>query len=87
MSSNTRSRTDELASLRSRELPAEYLCIDEDQAVLVFDYLNGADDKVDHEMVAVHLGLCYRCQESVAALIRLDASVRDRLSRLKPVPA
>jgi hypothetical protein len=90
MSSNTTSRKDEPAILPSHQLPVEYLCINDAQAVQVFDYLNGADDKVDKELVFVHLKLCYQCQEAVAALITLDATVRERVTRLKqerePVP-
>lgn len=65
-------------------LPTEFVCIDEDEAVAVFDYLNGADDNVDKELIAVHLQLCFDCQEAVVALLALNPAARQRLAVLKP---
>lgn len=83
--SNRRSRNDEVPTAEPRQLPDEYVCIAPDEAVQLFDYLNKADDKVDQELVAVHLGLCLHCQEAVAALTTLDSTLRKRRRKLEEV--
>lgn len=60
----------------------QYECIDEDEAVVVLDYLNGADNGVDKELVLAHLALCFDCQEVAAAMMRIDPRVRERVLAL-----
>ena len=63
--STTKTSRDVQASLRPRPLPKEFVCVDPDAAEQLFDFLNGANKAVNKEAVAVHLRLCFRCQESV----------------------
>jgi hypothetical protein len=64
-------------------LPTDYICIDENEAVKVMDYMSGSDAHVDEDVVADHLRLCFSCQEAVAALVSLNPAFRERLARLK----
>jgi hypothetical protein len=68
-------------------VPDEFVCVDEDEAVQVFDYFNGSNANVDRELVGVHLRVCYQCQEAVASLMMLDSSIKKRLLELKPISA
>jgi hypothetical protein len=70
---------------QAHSLP-QYVCIDEDEAVVVMDYLNGAEDRVDKELVLGHLALCFDCQEAAAAMMGIDTRVRERVLALN-VPA
>ena len=70
---------------RPRALPEEYSCIDPNEAVRLFDYLNGADKDVDKALLSAHLGLCYHCQEAVAAMMKLDKALKERRAELKEV--
>ena len=70
---------------RPRALPEEYECIDPDEAVLLFDYLNGADTDADKAVLSAHLGLCYHCQDAVSAMMKLDKALKERRAELKEV--
>ena len=56
------------ASVKARPLPANYTCVDPDEALKMFDYLNGGDETTK-EIATRHLGVCLHCQEAVAALM------------------
>lgn len=70
---------------RPRALPEEYSCIDPNEAVQLFDYLNGADKSADKALLSAHLGLCYSCQDAADAMMKLDKAVKERRAELKEV--
>lgn len=43
----------------------DYVCVDPEQGIVVFDWLNGFNNEAK-EMVALHLRLCLHCREAVA---------------------
>jgi hypothetical protein len=49
-----------------------YVCVDPSQASLVFDYLRGAHQDEQVEVLA-HLGLCLRCRAAAATVLKLSA--------------
>lgn len=61
-----------------RSLPTDYVCIAPEEALLVFDYLRGRKD-VDERLVALHLHLCDRCQETVKNLKDIDEALKMAL--------
>jgi|ERR1041384_1700694 hypothetical protein len=63
-----------------RPIPEQYICIAEDEAPEVFDWLNGVSD-ADQEIAEIHLRLCFHCQEAVATMMTLDAEFRARVRR------
>jgi hypothetical protein len=46
------------------QLPQDFTCVDPEQGILVFDYLNGSST-VDKETILLHLRLCLHCQEVI----------------------
>lgn len=52
----------------------DYLCVDPEQGMLVFDWLNGFDDEAK-ETVVLHLRICLHCREAVADWGRLHQLV------------
>jgi len=43
----------------------DYLCVDPDQGILVFDWLNGLHSEAK-EAVMLHLRICLHCREALA---------------------
>ena len=62
-----------------RPLPNNYICIDPVESLMVFDYLNGRRE-VDKNIVALHLNLCYQCQDAVETLRIIDDAIKEKLS-------
>ena len=65
---------------KQRPDPEPYVCIAEDEAPEVFDWLNGVSD-ADAEVGEVHLRLCFHCQEAVARMMTLNKEFRTRVRR------
>lgn len=59
-------------SLAPQPLPKNFVCVDPEEATQLFDYLNGAAEGVDKEAAAIHLRLCFNCQDAVARLKNID---------------
>jgi len=58
-------------------LPDDYVCIAPSESLLVFDYLKGK--VVDKRLVALHVNLCYRCQETVKSMKDIDEVLKELL--------
>jgi len=67
------------SSIRPRPLPKEFRCIDQEEAVRLFDYLNSSNESVDKEAALAHLALCFHCQEAVARLIKIDKTLLEKI--------
>ncbi len=63
---------------RSKPVPDEYVCIAPDESLMVLDYLRGHED-VDKRLVALHVHLCARCQETVMNLKDIDEALKETL--------
>lgn len=68
------------AKQRPHPVPEQYVCIAEDEAPEVFDWLNGVSD-ADPEIGEIHLRLCFHCQEAVATRMTVDKEFRGRVRR------
>lgn len=60
-----------------RPLPDDYVCIAPAESLMVFDYLKGKD--VDKRLVALHVHLCLRCQETVKNMKDIDEVLKEEL--------
>lgn len=59
-------------------LPDDFVCIAPEESIMVFDYLYGRN-KVDKQLVALHVNLCDQCQENVKALKDIDEALKEEL--------
>ena len=66
---------------RKRRLPEQFICIAQEDAWMVFDWLNGVGLEANQEVAQVHLRLCFHCQEAVAKMMKLDDEFRARAGR------
>lgn len=77
---NSRIKEKPGAKGRPRPVPDQYICIAEDEAPEVFDWLNCVSD-ADPEIGEIHLRLCFHCQEAVATRMTVDKEFRVRVRR------
>jgi hypothetical protein len=73
-------RIEDEPGAKRRPDPEPYVCIAEDEAPQVFDWLNGVSD-ADPEIGEIHLRLCFHCQEAVATMMTLDKEFKGRVRR------
>jgi hypothetical protein len=71
-------RSERIIRPRSKRLPDDYLCIAPEESLMVFDYLRGRED-VDKIIVAHHVHLCVRCQQTVMSLKDIDNARKSEL--------
>lgn len=53
------------------EVPEDFICIDPEQKLLVFDFLNGFKQDVKN-IALLHLKLCLHCREIAATVLKIN---------------
>jgi hypothetical protein len=81
MKAKTKTEETQSAGGEAQELPTEYLCIEPREEPLVFDWLNGIGNEANGEIAEVHLRLCFRCQEKVVHLMKIDEEFKKNAGR------
>jgi hypothetical protein len=81
MKAKTKTEETRGAGSEAQELPTEYLCIEPSEEHLVFDWLNGIGSEANREIAEVHLRLCFRCQETVVHLMKINEEFKKNAGR------
>jgi hypothetical protein len=75
----TKSRKKRTGTARDSQIcpsPEPYICVQPDEAALVFDWLNRSGRDEDKEVAGLHLRICMHCQEAAAALLMLKRALK-----------
>lgn len=63
-------------------LPEDFICIAPAESLMLFDYLKRRRKDIDKRLVAVHLHLCYQCQETAKDMKDIDEALLKELKEL-----
>ena len=81
MKAKTKTEETQSAKREAQELPTDYLCIEPREEKIVFNWLNGIGSEADREVAEVHLRLCYRCQETVVQVMKINEEFKHNARR------